>query len=245
MTAALRYWAIIPAAGTSQRMNHAVGEQTPKQFLPLGTTTVIEASLSCFLNHPKISGIIVVLNADDRHWDNLDLTGNEKIHVVVGGKTRAESVQNAVTYLDNMPVKENDFILVHDAARPCLRYGDLETLIAELKEEEVGGILAAPVSDTLKLVDVRNQNGSLVTKTLDRSNIWRAFTPQMFRFKYLKKALNHCEKNSIPVTDEASAIEILDLPVKLIQGHSDNIKITRKEDLQLAEVILNKIITND
>ena len=245
MTAASQYWAIIPAAGTSQRMSHAVGEQTPKQYLPLGTTTVIEASLSCFLKHPKICGIIVTLNENDQHWDNIDLTGNEKIHTVVGGNTRTESVQNAVSYLDNMPVKGNDFILVHDAARPCLRFGDLETLIAELKEEKVGGILAAPVSDTLKLADVHNQDSYLVTKTLDRSNIWRAFTPQMFRVKYLKKALNHCEKNSIPVTDEASAIEILDLPVKLIQGHSDNIKITHQEDLQLAEVILNKISKND
>lgn len=245
MTAALRYWAIIPAAGTSQRMNHAVREQTPKQYLPLGTTTVIEASLSCFLNHPKISGIIVVLNADDQNWDNLELTSNEKIHTVAGGSTRAESVQNAVSYLDTMSIKENDFILVHDAARPCLRYSDLETLLAELKEEKVGGILAAPVSDTLKLANVDNQDSYFVTKTLDRSNIWRAFTPQMFRAKYLKKAFNHCEKNNISVTDEASAIEVLGLPVKLVRGHSDNIKITHQEDLQLAEVILNMTVNND
>jgi len=235
--AALRYWAIIPAAGSSQRIGTAV----PKQYLSLGDTTVIEASLSSFLKHPNIDGVIVALQADDQYWANLAVTKNEKIHTVIGGGSRAESVHNAIKYLENTPAKDEDFVLVHDAARPCLRYTDLDSLIQQLEQDDVGGILAAPVSDTLKLIEKQAGLINTVNKTLDRENIWRAFTPQMFRLVTLKKALAHCIKQNIKVTDEASAVEALGLQVKLIKGHSDNIKVTHAEDLELASTIFKKI----
>jgi 2-C-methyl-D-erythritol 4-phosphate cytidylyltransferase len=235
--AALRYWVIIPAAGISQRMGAAV----PKQYLPLANTTVIEASLSNFLQHPNISGVIVALHANDQYWNNLNVTKNEKIHTVVGGNSRAESVHNAMQYLENTPAEDRDFVLVHDAARPCLRFADLELLMKELEQDEVGGILASPMSDTLKMGEKNAESSNVVSKTLDRENVWRAYTPQMFRFNTLKKALAHCSKKDIKVTDEASAVEHLGLQVKLVKGQSDNIKITHAEDLELATAIF-KII---
>jgi len=233
----VRYWAIIPAAGVSQRMGLGV----PKQYLPLKGATVIESSLNCFLSHPKIVGVVVALHADDQHWNNLSITINAKIHTVIGGQSRAESVHNAIQYLDNTPAEEHDFVLVHDAARPCLRYTDLDLLIDKLEADEVGGILAAPVNDTLKLIKEDAGESVYVSETLDRSRVWRALTPQMFRLNTLKKALSHCSKNSIQVTDEASAIEALGLPVKLIKGQTDNIKITHAEDLDLAAAIAKNI----
>ncbi len=235
--AALRFWAIIPAAGISQRMKSSV----PKQYLPLADTTVIEASLSSFLQQPNITGVIVALNADDQNWDTLSVSKNEKIHTVIGGNSRAESVYNALQYLDDTLAEDQDFVLVHDAARPCLRHSDLDLLMQELEQDEVGGILASPMSDTLKMAEMQEGSGNVVSKTLDREIIWRAHTPQMFRLGTLKKALAHCVKNNIKITDEASAIEHLGLQVKLIKGQSDNIKITHAEDLALATTIL-KII---
>ncbi len=231
-----RFWVIIPAAGTSQRMGAAV----PKQYLPLGKATVIEAAISNFLLHPKIAGVIVALHADDQYWNNLAVTTNEKIHTVIGGESRTESVHNAINYLDKAPAEDQDFVLVHDAARPCLRYNDLDLLIQQLEQDDVGGILAAPVSDTLKVVE-KQQSHNTVNKTLDRECVWRAFTPQMFRLTTLKKALVYCAKQNTNVTDEASAIEALGLQVKLVRGHSDNIKVTHAEDLELAAAILKNI----
>ena len=236
MASLLRYWAIIPAAGTSQRMEAV----TPKQYLPLADTTVIEASLSNFLCHPKIAGVIVALHADDQYWNTLALTSNEKIHTVIGGESRAESVNNAIRYLENTPAASDDFLLVHDAARPCLRKSDLELLIQQLEEDDVGGILASPVSDTLKVVEQQAEKNNIV-KTLDRENIWRAFTPQMFRLSTLKNALAYCKRKNIVVTDEASAVEALGLSVKLVAGKNDNIKITNPEDLLLASAVYQKI----
>jgi len=231
-----RFWAIIPAAGTSQRMGAAI----PKQYLPLGKATVIEAAISNFLRHPKIAGVTIALHADDQYWNNLAVTRDERIHTVIGGESRTESVRNAINYLENTSADDQDFVLVHDAARPCLRYNDLDLLIQQLEQDDVGGILASPVSDTLKVVEKQGSHNT-VNKTLDRENVWRAFTPQMFRLTTLKKALVYCVKKNIKVTDEASAIETLSLQVKLVKGHSDNIKVTHAEDLDLAAAILNKI----
>ena len=241
MAVSLRYWAIIPAAGTSQRMKAAV----PKQYLRLGDDagenfTILEASLSCFLRHPKIAGVVVALHVDDQHWTNLAVTRNEKIQTVIGGKSRAESVYNAIKYLDKTSAEDEDFVLVHDAARPCLRYTDLDLLIQQLEQDDVGGILASPVSDTLKIVEKLVNSNTTVSHTLDRVNIWRALTPQMFRLRVLKKALKHCVKQNIAVTDEASTVEALGLQVKVVAGHADNIKVTHTEDLEIATAIFKK-----
>lgn len=228
-----RYWVIVPAAGISQRM----GADTPKQYLPLNDATVIEAALSNFLKHPYILGVVVALHHDDRHWDDLAASHDDKIHTVLGGKSRSESVLNAITFLEGASAEDDDYVIVHDAARPCLRSTDLELLLQQLEGDEVGGILAAPVSDTLKMVE--KKTGAV--KTLDRESIWRALTPQMFRLSILSRALKHCEERGIGITDEASAVEQLGLRVKLVKGQSDNIKITHAEDLELAAGIFKNI----
>ncbi len=235
--AALQYWVIVPAAGAGQRM----GATIPKQYLPLENSTVIEISLRHFLNNPKISGVVVALHQDDKCWNELTITKDDRIHTVIGGKTRTESVFNAVSCLENTSAEDQDFVIVHDAARPCLRNTDLELLMQQLENDDVGGILAAPVSDTLKMADKLTESISTVVKTLDRASIWRALTPQMFRLGILNRALKYCMKLNIEVTDEASAVEQLGLQVKLIKGQSDNIKITHAEDLELAAGILKKI----
>ena len=236
MSSNTRYWAIIPAAGTGQRM----AAEVPKQYLPLGDATVIETAVTCFLRHPKISGVVIALHAEDQYWNNLAIVRHEKIHTVIGGETRLHSVHNALNYLDNTPAGNDDFVLVHDAARPCLRDEDIDALIQKLEQDEVGGILASPASDTLKLVEHQSDSIVMVAKTLDRSLIWKALTPQMFRLSVLKKALTHCDQNNIDVTDEASAVEALGLKVQLIEGRSDNIKVTHAEDLLIAAAIINK-----
>ena len=226
-----RCWAVIPAAGSSQRM----GAELPKQYLPINDLTVIEASLSCFQRHPNIAGIVVALHKNDRHWKSLAVAKDASIHTVTGGATRANSVYAAINKLLEI-AKEDDFVLVHDAARPCLSFKDLDTLIKQLQNDEVGGILATKVVDTIK--KSHHDRLNVVKSTVDRSRLWKALTPQMFRISILKNALQHCLKNNIKVTDEASAVEELELEVKLIEGRSDNIKITQQEDLQLADFIL-------
>lgn len=227
-----RCWAIIPAAGMSRRMGTAV----PKQYLPLKNSTVLEASMSCFLRHPQIIGVVVALHAEDTSWSNLNISTDKSIHSLVGGETRAQSVYFSLNRVIEMS-ESNDFVLVHDAARPCLSYPDLDLLIQKLQQDEVGGILATPIIDTIKQATRINANIQ-VSKTIDRTHLWQALTPQMFRIEVLHKALNYCFNNNIEVTDEASAVEAIGRSVKVIEGRSDNIKITRPEDIRLAESIL-------
>ncbi|MFK7814800.1 MAG: 2-C-methyl-D-erythritol 4-phosphate cytidylyltransferase [Gammaproteobacteria bacterium] len=233
----MQYWVIVPAAGTSQRMATSV----PKQYLPLSGSTVIEASLRNFLKHPNVLGVVVALHKDDSNWENLAINSDSKIHTVLGGESRSASVLNAIRYLKNTPAEDQDFVIVHDAARPCLRYTDLELLMQQLENDDVGGILAAPVIDTLKVIEKQDKSLSTIVKTLDRESIWRALTPQMFRLDVLSRALEYCVKQNIDITDEASAIEQLGLRVKLVKGQSDNIKITHTEDIELAAGVLKKI----
>ncbi len=208
----------------------------PKQYLPLKNSTVLEESLSCFLHHPLIAGVVVALHANDHRWPSLKISTDPRVQNVVGGDTRARSVVNALERVRSLAAKE-DFVLVHDAARPCLGYEDLDRLITEGLDGEDGVILASPVHDTVK--QVRTSDGAQeVERTLDRSLLWKALTPQMFRVDVLHKALQFCIENDREVTDDASAVEAIGQPVRMIRGRSDNIKVTRPEDIQLAESIL-------
>ncbi len=225
-------WAIITAAGTSQRMGTAI----PKQYLPLQDATVLEASISCFLRHPRINAVIVALHANDQTWKDLRIATHKSIHAVIGGATRAQSVNTALSRLTELS-QANDFVIVHDAARPCLNYADLDRLINKLLQDEVGGILAVSVDDTIKRAR-RGNNSIEVESTIDRTHLWRALTPQMFRVWVLRKALNYCLQNNIKVTDEASAVEAIGLQVKLLEGRRDNIKITWPQDMTLAASII-------
>ena len=224
-----RFWVVVPAAGSARRMGAAV----PKQYLPLAGRTVIEWSLAPFLAHARTAAIVVALSPDDRHWPQTALAGDAKIGTTIGGAERMDSVLAGLRALQDRAGRD-DWVLVHDAARPCLSAGDLDRLLNELSDDAVGGLLAAPVVDTLKRAD----DGGRVSETVPREKLWRALTPQMFRRDILQRALEGAQARGVAVTDEAQAVEALGLQPKLVAGDADNIKITLPEDLPRAERIL-------
>ena len=210
-----------------------MGAVVPKQYLPLAGRTVIEWSVAPFLERERSTGIVVVLADGDRHWSQTGLAGHEMIVTVNGGAERMDSVLAGLRALETRAAAR-DWVLVHDAARPCLPATDLDRLMNELSNDDVGGLLAAPVVDTLKRMDDQQR----VDRTVSREKLWRALTPQMFRFDVLRRALQSAVDNGAAVTDEAQAVEFLGLRPKLIAGDADNVKITLPEDLPRAERIL-------
>jgi 2-C-methyl-D-erythritol 4-phosphate cytidylyltransferase len=216
--------AVIPAAGIGKR----VGANIPKQYLPLLDKTIIEHSLMPFLEHPAITRVIVSLAENDQWFNKLPVATHPKIETVVGGDERVDSVLAALNIIN-----ESDYVLVHDAARPCIKLSDINKLINEVKINQQGAILARKVCDTMKRSDSDNN----IVTTVDRTCLWHALTPQMFINKQLINAINesaHSEK----ITDEASALEMSGLPVSIVEGRSDNLKVTREEDLKLAAFYL-------
>jgi len=210
-----------------------MGAAVPKQYLPLAGRTVIEWSLAPFLQRERTSGIVVVLSEGDPRWSQTALAGHAKIVTTAGGAERMNSVLAGLQALESRAAAR-DWVLVHDAARPCLSSTDLDRLLTELSNDDVGGLLAAPVVDTLKRADDQQR----IDQTVPREKLWRALTPQMFRFELLRRALPSAIRNGIAVTDEAQAIEALGLRPKLVVGDADNVKITLPEDLPRAERIL-------
>jgi len=200
----------------------------PKQYLELAGKTVIEHTLYRLLSADVFAAVAVAISVEDPYWPELDVSVHEKVITAAGGKERADSVLSALKSIRDL-ASDNDWVLVHDAARPCITATDIHFLIDSLMDDPVGGILALSSHDTLKNV----QSGSILG-TLDRSHIWRALTPQMFRYGSLKQALEMAEGNPA-ITDEASALELQGLQPKIVEGRPDNIKITRPEDLALAQ----------
>jgi 2-C-methyl-D-erythritol 4-phosphate cytidylyltransferase len=225
------YWAIVPAAGAGRR----VGAPVPKQYLDLAGRPVIDYPLRLFLDHPLIKGVVVALDPADRHWQHTPLAGHAGIKRVDGGAERCHSVLNALDYLIR-EVNADDWVLVHDAARPCLRTADVDRLLKALANHPVGGLLGAPVHDTMKQV----AEGGSVRRTVPREGLWHAYTPQMFRLGLLDRALRTAVDQGLTVTDDASAVELMDLAPLMVAGHADNIKITRPEDLPLARFHLER-----
>ena len=200
----------------------------PKQYLQLGGRSILEHSLGCFLDHPGLKGLVVSVACDDPFWPSLQCVADPRIVRVDGGRERADSVLNGLLHLHAQGASDDDWVLVHDAARPNLSREDLDKLLSELADDPVGGLLAVPARDTLKRV---NKNGRVV-ETVDRSLIWQAYTPQMFRLGMLHRALADSLVADATVTDESSAMEWAGLAPRLIEGRSDNIKVTRPEDLE-------------
>jgi 2-C-methyl-D-erythritol 4-phosphate cytidylyltransferase len=229
MTETTKFWGIVPAAGVGKRMQ----ANRPKQYLELAGKTVIEQALSRLLQADVFEAIAVAISGEDPYWPQLPIAKHEKILTAAGGKERADSVLSALRSI-NGKASDNDWVLVHDAARPCITASDIHHLIACLIHDEVGGILALSSHDTLKNV----QDGR-IDGTLDRNHIWRALTPQMFRYGMLKSALEEAEGNPA-ITDEASALELKGLKPKIVEGRPDNIKITRPEDLPLAQFYMGQ-----
>ncbi|MEN8261297.1 MAG: 2-C-methyl-D-erythritol 4-phosphate cytidylyltransferase [Pseudomonadota bacterium] len=230
MRKSCKFWGVVPAAGVGKRMQ----ADRPKQYLDLGGRAVIEHTLERLLGSEIFEAVAVALSREDPYWPRLSISGNERITRAAGGRERADSVLLALKALDDHADSE-DWVLVHDAARPCITTSDIHLMIEMLKDEPVGGILALPVHDTLKGVD-----GGRITETIDRSRIWRALTPQMFRYGALKSALELANTRGELVTDEASALELAGYSPGIVEGRPDNIKITRPEDLALAAFFLEQ-----
>lgn len=228
-----RLWLIVPAAGIGQRMQ----AECPKQYLSIDNRFILDITLSRMLDSGLFAGCMVPLNSEDCWWQNTDASIDNRIQTCCGGAERADSVFSALNSLAGQ-VADDDWVLVHDAARPCVHPSDLATLISTLSKHPVGGLLAAPVADTLKKAEP-----SLLPEvigTVDRSQLWRALTPQMFRYSMLVGALERALDEGLPVTDESSAMEFSgNMPV-LVEGRSDNIKITVPADLDLAGFILSR-----
>jgi len=225
-----RFWAIVPAAGAGTRM----GTDIPKQYLMLGDSTVLEHTLDTLLSCQRLSGVILVLSQTDERWTEIAprYTG-QALKTVVGGEERCHSVLNGLDYLATC-ASDNDWVLVHDAARPCVRREDIEQLISTLEDSSEGGLLGVPVADTMKRVDAE----VCISGTVDRSGLWHAYTPQMFRAGALRAALQQAIADGQQVTDEANAMELAGYRPRMVQGARDNIKITVPSDLPLAAFYL-------
>ncbi|MFZ2267057.1 MAG: 2-C-methyl-D-erythritol 4-phosphate cytidylyltransferase [Azonexus sp.] len=222
-----RYYAIVPAAGSGSRF----GAEMPKQYLDLLGRPLIYHTLAALTACPEIDRVWVVLSPDDTWWSRYDWSelGAKLETLRCGGATRADSVNNGLRAAA-MVAADDDWVLVHDAARPCLSAAMLAGLFNELANDPVGGILAVPVADTLKRADAEQR----VAATEPRDGLWQAQTPQMFRYGRLLEALEKCRE----VTDEAGAVEALGLKPKLVRGDSTNLKVTYPTDLALAAMIL-------
>lgn len=215
-----------------------MGGNIPKQYLQLSGQAVLLHTLKRLASCPGISGLFLGVSATDPYWQeiwqDISLEAPWLKSVCDGGDERADTVSRI---LDDMvgTVQQNDWVLVHDAVRPCVSHKDIQQLM-KLASQQDGGLLGRPISDTVKLTDSRGR----VKKTIPRDGLWRAQTPQMFRYGQLRKALMDAKKKGLLITDEASAMELAGFQPLMVQGSSDNIKITVPGDLELAEVFINK-----
>ncbi|HNE26332.1 MAG TPA: 2-C-methyl-D-erythritol 4-phosphate cytidylyltransferase [Pseudomonadales bacterium] len=225
-----RFFAVIPAAGTGSRFS----TQEAKQYMPLLSSTVLEHSAARLLRLKNLQQLVIAIHSEDTRAALLPQLQDVRVHFVVGGDERSDSVLAALHALQDVAT-ENDWVLVHDAARPCLAEKELQRLLSELSQDAVGGILAVPATDTLKQVA-----DGVAQNTLDRRAIWQAQTPQMFRFGLLLSALQAARDKQRVITDEASAMEAAGHVVKVVEGARSNIKITYSEDLALAAFYLQQ-----
>ncbi len=226
----MKYWAIVPAAGSGRRM----AADVPKQYLPLQGATVLEHTLNTLFACEPIEGVVLALSADDGYWPEIaPRFSGKNLACVVGGAERCHSVLNAVHHLHGF-ADTHDWVLVHDAARPCARADDVIALIETLAEDACGGLLGVPVADTMKRLGADGR----VAGTVDRQALWHAQTPQMFRLGLLQSALEQALAQGWLVTDEAAAMEMAGYRPGMVHGHADNIKITVPFDLTLADFYL-------
>ncbi len=231
MQESVQCWAVVPAAGTGSRMGTAV----PKQYLPLGNAMLIEHTLRRLAAAHCITGIVVAVGEADDRWSDVAADVGKPVITVAGGAERCHSVLHA---LGELMAREqpDEWVLVHDAARPCVRVDDIERLAFAVRGHSVGGLLGIPLSDTVKRVD---REGAVI-RTVDRQGLWRALTPQMFRLRLLHDALSAATVAGELVTDEASAMELAGYSPLMVEGGADNIKVTRPADLAMADFFLRQ-----
>ena len=231
MTEEPNLWVVIPAAGVGKRMqvNH------PKQYLKIQNKTVLEHTISRFSDFKKVKAVVVAISPGDEYWVGLSDQIDTKVFVAPGGKERCHSVLNGLELLKDK-ASLHDWVMVHDAARPCLHVDDIQKLIDELWQHGTGGLLGLPVADTLKFCGGNNR----VKRTVSREGLWRALTPQMFRYGKLLTSLRSAISNPEKITDEASAIEAAGYEPVMVEGRWDNIKITHPQDLGQAVQIFEQ-----
>ena len=222
---------MVPAAGGGSRL----GADRPKQYVALRGRPILLHTLDRLASYPRLRGILLGIAADDAYWPALNSSVPKLIGTYVGGAQRAQTVLNGLQVLDQHAGPE-DWVLVHDAARPCLRHADIDRLLAAVSGYADGGLLALPLSDTLK----RAGDDNAVSETVTRTGLWRALTPQAFPIAALRHALDVALRAGIEITDEASAMEYTGAHPRLVPGHADNIKITLPGDLALAELYLRE-----
>ena len=224
-------WAVVPAAGRGTRF----GGEVPKQYLQVGGRPLLAYTLDALLAHPAVAGVVVALAADDPWWPGWSDHAGKPVLTCTGGASRAASVLAAMAALPES-VRADDFVLVHDAARPNLAPADLDRLLEQGRADPVGAILAAPVRDTLK----RAGDDGGIDRTEPRERLWRALTPQLFRRLQLTRALQAAAAQGVEVTDEAMAMERQGLRPLLVEGREDNFKITTPADLARFEFELSR-----
>ncbi len=231
----MKFYALIPAAGSGSRMGGAI----EKQYLDLNSVPMIAHAMMVLAREPRIAKLFIVLSPTDRRWNNYAWQGwEERIEVLrCGGASRAETVLNGLDAIAKI-CEPDDWVLVHDAARPCLPDEMLGKLLDEVADDPVGGLLAVPVADTLKRAAAESTSGARAEATVPRAGLWQAQTPQMFRHGTLTEALRAAGSD---MTDEASAIEALGLQPRLVESDSRNLKVTYPQDLELAGMILGKL----
>ena len=216
---------VVPAAGVGSRM----GASCPKQYLPLAGKFLIEHTLERLLGYPKVEQVIVAISASDTFFSTLAVASHPRVITTLGGAERADSVLNGLALVTS------EWVMVHDAARPCITHQDLDLLIREAVTPD-GALLGSRVRDTMKRTD---QHG-LIQKTVDREQLWHALTPQFFPTSLLRSALVKGKEHGAVITDEASAMELAGFRPKMVEGRADNIKVTRPEDLALAALYLQQ-----
>lgn len=221
--------AVVPAAGIGSRMQ----TECPKQYLKIGDKTILEHAVASLRAHPRVAHVVIAISPTDSWFASLPLASNPDVTVINGGAQRADSVLAGLNV-----VKNAQWVLVHDAARPCLHQDDLARLLDITETSKIGGILAAPVRDTMK----RGEPGkALIAHTVDREDLWHALTPQLFPLELLRSCLQRALDEHASITDEASALEYCGFHPELISARADNIKVTRPEDLALAEFYLTRL----
>ncbi|AXW85823.1 2-C-methyl-D-erythritol 4-phosphate cytidylyltransferase [Lonsdalea britannica] len=223
--------AVLPAAGNGSRMQ----VDRPKQYLNIGNKTILEHTLDALFQHPRICKAIIAISPDDDYFQTLPLASDPRIQVVQGGRQRADSVLAGLQQVQGV-----EWVLVHDAARPCLHPDDLSRLLELTSQSDVGGILAAPVRDTMKRGNAQGD----IEHTVERNALWHALTPQLFPLMLLKDSLERALSEGAEITDEASALEFCGYHPQIVSGRADNIKVTRPEDLALAEFYLTRNLEN-
>ena len=234
MNSAHKIWAVVVAAGIGKRMHAAL----PKQYLKLNGIPVLQHSLQRLLDNPHVTALVVALREHDPYWPQIKLDSAKPVLIAAGGEERCDSVLNALECLQQQADFDpaHDWVLVHDAVRPCVRQADIELLLKAVGDNEAGGLLALAVRDTMK----RQQPDGTVAQSVAREGLWHALTPQLFPWRLLQPALRQALQHKAMITDESSAMEAAGYAPRLVEGSADNIKITRPGDIRLAEIFLEE-----